>query len=167
MTLTTFDEELCKIIEPRVCTTRERFETLRIMRDRGIPTIVWLCPILPFINDTEENLRGILDYCVKARVYGIICFEMGLTLREGNREFFYENLDRHFPGLKRTYQKKYGNNYVISSGNNAHLMKIFYRLCGDHHIRSDREGLFAYLRTFDEKEPAGQLNLFESHAFLN
>ena len=66
MTLTTYDEALCKKLEPHVSTTRERFEALCALRDAGIPTVVWLCPILPFINDTEENLRGILDYCVRA-----------------------------------------------------------------------------------------------------
>lgn len=87
-------------IEPYVSTTHERFEALKQLRDAGIPTVVWLAPILPFINDTEANLRGILDYCIEAGVYGIICFGMGLTLRDGNREYFYQQLDRHFPGLK-------------------------------------------------------------------
>ena len=75
-------------------------EALKQLRDAGIPTVVWLAPILPFINDTEANLRGILDYCIEAGVYGIICFGMSLTLRDGNREYFYQQLDRHFPGLK-------------------------------------------------------------------
>ncbi|MDD2630084.1 MAG: radical SAM protein, partial [Limnochordia bacterium] len=63
MTLTTYDESLCRIIEPNVCTTKERHETLKILSDAGIPTVVWFAPLIPFINDTEENLRGILDYC--------------------------------------------------------------------------------------------------------
>lgn len=88
MTLTTYDEDLCKKIEPNVSTTKERFEALKKLNEAGIPTIVWLCPILPFINDTEENIRGILEYCIEAKVYGVICFGMGLTLREGNREYF-------------------------------------------------------------------------------
>ena len=91
MTLTTYDEDLCKILEPNVSTTKERFETLKIINEHGIPTIVWLCLILPFINDNEENLYGILDYCIKAKVYGIICFGFDVTLREGNREYFYQN----------------------------------------------------------------------------
>lgn len=82
MTLTTYDEDLCKKIEPNVSTTKERFEALKKLNEAGIPTIVWLCPILPFINDTEENIRGILEYCIEAKVYGVICFGMGLTLRE-------------------------------------------------------------------------------------
>ena len=103
MTLTTYDEDLCRIVEPNVETTYERFRALEILRDNGIPTVVWLCPILPFINDTEENIRGILDYCVRAKVKGIINFDMGVTLRDGNREYFYKKLDEHFPGLKEKY----------------------------------------------------------------
>ena len=74
MTLTTYDEGLCKKIEPNVCTTKARFEVLKELRRIGIPTVVWLCPIFPFINDTEENIKGILNYCSEAEVYGIICF---------------------------------------------------------------------------------------------
>ena len=85
MTLTTYDESLCRKLEPNVSTTQERFETLKLLRKEGIPTVVWLCPILPFINDTEENLTGILNYCVEAKVYGIINFGMGMTLREGSK----------------------------------------------------------------------------------
>ena len=100
MTLTTYDEALCRIVEPNVCTTKKRVEALKIFRQNGIPTMVWLCPILPFINDTRENLEGLLDYCIEAKVYGIINFGMGVTLREGDREYFYRALDRYFPGMK-------------------------------------------------------------------
>lgn len=68
MKLTTYDEALCSIVEPNVCTTRKRFDVLMSMKKEGIPTVVWLCPLLPFINDTEENLRGILEYCFEAGV---------------------------------------------------------------------------------------------------
>ena len=81
MTLTTYDEDLCRILEPNVCTTKERARALEIFRDNGIPTVVWLSPILPYINDTKENIEGILQYCVRARVHGIICFGMGMTRR--------------------------------------------------------------------------------------
>ena len=100
MTLTTYDDDLCRILEPNVCNTKRRIEVLEAMRDRGIPTVVWLTPILPFINDTEENIRAILDACIRADVKAIVCFGMGVTLREGDREYFYAALDRHFPGLK-------------------------------------------------------------------
>lgn len=68
MTLTTYDEELCKKIEPHISTTKERFEALKVLHEANIPTIVWLSPILPFINDTKDNLMGILHYCIKAHV---------------------------------------------------------------------------------------------------
>jgi DNA repair photolyase len=158
ITLTTFDERLCKIIEPNVSTTKERFDVLTTMRDNHIQTIVWLSPILPFINDTAENIAGILDYCVRAKVYGIICFEMGLTLREGDREYYYENLDKHFPGLKERYRKKYGNSYSVTSENNGGLMAMFHRICDENNIAHDVDGLFRYMRTFEEKK--GQLELF-------
>ena len=103
MTLTTFDDELCRIIEPGVCSTRRRYEVLKIMQENDIPAVVWLCPLLPYINDTEENLTGILNYCADAGVCGIIHFGFGLTLRDGCREYFYSKLDRHFPGMKRIF----------------------------------------------------------------
>ncbi len=160
MTLTTYDETLCKIIEPNVASTKERFETLKILNDNGITAVVWLCPILPFINDTEENLRGILSYCIEANVKGIICFGMGVTLREGDREYFYQKLDEHFPGLKAKYIKMYGERYSVESPNNLELMKLFTQICQEHHILSIPNEVFAYLREFDEKQAFEQLTLF-------
>lgn len=161
MTLTTYDERLCSIIEPNVSTTKERFEVLEIMRDNGIPTVVWIAPILPFINDTEENLEGILDYCIKAKVYGIICFSMGLTLREGNREYFYACLDKHFPGMKGRYIKAYGNSYELDSPNNDALMKLFYKRCKENNIVCNRDEVFEYLHLFEDKTCGKQLSLFD------
>lgn len=161
MTLTTFDEKLCRILEPNVSTTKERFHVLEVMRDHGIPTVVWLCPILPWINDTEENIRGILDDCIQAKVHGILCFNMGLTLREGNREYFYEKLDRHFPGLKSRYIKEYGNQYEIISPNNQKLMEIFRQTCKSHGIIYHWNDVFQYMHTFEEKAVGEQMSLFD------
>ena len=158
MTLTTYEEELCKILEPNVCTTRERFETLQIFRDNGIPTVVWLSPILPFINDTRENIRGILDCCVEAKVHGIICFGMGVTLREGDREYFYAALDRHFPGMKERYQKKYGYAYEVNSENNRELMQLLADTCKKNGIIYNVNDCFRYLHEFPDKYE--QLSLF-------
>ncbi|NLK29190.1 MAG: radical SAM protein [Clostridiales bacterium] len=159
MTLTTYDEDLCKILEPHVSTTKERFEVLKIMRDHGIPTVVWLSPILPFINDTEENIRGILDYCIEAKVHGIICFGIGLTLREGNREYFYKKLDEHFPGMKNRYIKSYGNSYELPSPNHRKLMALIKQECLAHGILWDANQCFQYLREFEDKNPYEQLTL--------
>ena len=161
MTLTTYDEELCKKIEPHVSTTKERFETLKQLRDANIPTVVWLCPILPYINDTEENISGILDYCVEAEVYGIICFGMGLTLREGNREYFYQQLDQLFPHLKEKYVERYGNQYQISSPHNDDLMRLFRQRCSRYGIVHNNQQIFEYLNTFEEKQEYKQLSLFD------
>lgn len=161
VTLTTCDEELCKKIEPNVSTTGERFEVLKLCRDAGIPTVVWLSPILPFINDTGENISGILKMCEEAGVYGVICFGMGLTLREGNREYFYQQLDRHFPGLKEKYIRTYGNQYMVDSPQNEILMQLFHKTCEEHGILHDNNHIFAYLNTFEEKNVAKQLSLWD------
>ena len=159
MTLTTYDEELCKIVEPSVSTTKERFEALKIMRDESIPTVVWLSPLLPFINDTEENLRGILNYCAEAKVRGIIMFGAGLTLRDGNREYFYNKIDKYFPGMSRKYHQKYGYSYEIPSENNDRLMSVFRGECKKRGIMYGNDAVFGYMRAFPEQE-AEQISLF-------
>ena len=160
ITLTTADDTLCKIIEPNVSTTRERFETLKTLRDAGIPTVVWLCPILPYINDTQENIRAILDMCVEAKVRGVLCFGMGVTMREGNREYFYRQLDRHFPHLKQRYIREFGNNYVVNSPKNNELMKLYHRTCSDNGIMHSADEIFEYLHRFEEKNAPQQLSLW-------
>jgi len=164
MTLTTYDEDVCKKLEPHVSTTKERFEVLQKLKEAGIPTIVWLCPILPFINDTEENIAGILNYCIAAKVYGILCFGMGLTLREGSREYFYENVDRLFPGMKEKYMQVYGTRYELSSPNSARLMKLFHQKCEQNGIVHDNKQIFEYLNTFEDKQDTLQSRLFDEFA---
>ncbi len=151
MTMTTYDETLCKILEPNVSTTKERFETLLQFKEAGIPTVVWLTPILPLINDTEENIRGILEYCVEAGVKGIICFGMGVTLRDGNREYFYKALDKHFPGIKNKYIRTYGNAYDIPSPNNENLLEIFKEVCVKNGMIYQIKECFQYLHEFPQK----------------
>ena len=160
MTLTTWDDRLCRIIEPEVCVTSRRLEVLRTMKEAGIPTVVWMTPILPFINDTKENLEGILEGCLEAGVKGILCFGMGLTLREGNREYFYQALDRHFPGLRREYQRRYGNAYELPSPRHRELQQIFDDTCAKAGILYRPEDIFAYLREFPENKGYTQLSLF-------
>ncbi|NRT72815.1 SPL family radical SAM protein [Clostridium beijerinckii] len=157
MTLTTYNEELCKIIEPNVSTTKERFEVLKIMRDNKIPTVVWLSPILPYINDTEENIRGILDYCIEAKVKGIIVFGIGLTLRNGNREYYYKNLDKHFKGLKEKYIREYGNSYEVLSKNHEKLMKIIKDICQQNNIIFGVKEVFNYIKAFEEENNEVQI----------
>ena len=160
ITLTTFDEALCRIVEPNVCTSARRAETLSILRDAGIPTVVWLCPILPFINDTAENLRGILGYCVDAKVKGVLSFGMGVTLRQGDREYFYRKLDEHFPGMKARYIRAFGQSYECLSPNNNALTRILIDTCSAHGILYKPDEIFAYLHRFEDRFAGEQLRLF-------
>ena len=161
MTLTTYDDDLCRILEPNVCNTKRRIEVLQKMRERGIPTIVWMTPILPFINDTEDNVTAILNECVRVGVKGIIDFGMGLTLRDGDREYFYSALDKHFPGMKERYIRQYGNAYELPSPNAKELMKLFQRICKDNGIISDPNECFKYMQELPDKY--SQMSLFDMH----
>ena len=158
MTLTTYDDALCKVIEPNVSVTSERIKVLKEMQRIGIPTIVWLCPILPFINDTEDNFKGILNACIDADVKGIVNFGFGVTLRDGNREYFYSQLDQHFPGMKQKYIETFGTSYICNSPNHYALTEMFQRECRKHRILSSPDQIFRYLRTFESKQE--QMSLF-------
>ena len=159
MTLTTYDDDLCQILEPNVCNTKRRIEVLEEMRKNGIPTIVWLTPILPFINDTEDNIKAILNECVRVGVKGIIDFGMGLTLREGDREYYYAALDRHFPGMKECYIRRYVNAYKLPSPNAKELMGLFQRICKDNEIMRTPDECFRFMQELPDKYP--QMSIFD------
>ena len=159
ITLTTYDDALCRIVEPNVCVTKRRIEVLEKMRERGIPTVVWLTPILPFINDTEENVRAILNECARVGVRGVICFDMGLTLRDGDREYYYAALDKHFPGLKRKYAQRYGNAYEVPSSDSERLMALFRSICRENGMMDTPDQCFDFLNAFPEKYE--QMSIFD------
>ena len=147
-----------KILEPNVSTTAERFEVLKIMQKAEIPTVVWLGPILPFINDTEENLHGILDYCIRAGVKGIVNFGFGTTMRDGSRDYFYKKLDEYFPGTKQRYIETFGNKYECNSPNHRKLQAIYKDICKKHGIIYRLDDVFKFISKFETKQ--GQLSLF-------
>ncbi len=159
ITLTTYDDDLCAILEPNVCNTKRRIEVLEMMKERGIPTVVWLTPILPFINDTKENIEAILHECVRTGVKGVIDFGMGLTLREGDREYYYSALDKHFPGMKDKYIRQYGNAYELPSPNAKELRELFQNICRENGILSTPKDCFEYLQDFPDKYT--QMSLFD------
>ncbi len=159
MTLTTYDDDLCRILEPNVCNTKRRIEVLERMQARGIPTVVWLTPILPFLNDTPENVTAILQECVRVGVKGVIDFGTGMTLREGDREYYYAALDRHFPGMKERYIRMYGNAYELPSPRAKELRRLFHRICIENGILSTPEECFGYMYDFPEKQV--QMSLFD------
>ena len=157
MTLTTADDELCEILEPNVCLTSRRVEVLEKFNEAGIPTVVWLCPILPYINDNKQNIKNILDYCRDVNVKGILCFGMGLTLRRGNREYFFKKLDENFPGLKEKYIKTYGDSYSLASPDEAKLMRLFKKTTEKYGIMNDNNEIFNYLYEFPQKSLQSKL----------
>ena len=159
-TFTTFDEDLCRILEPHVCTTRRRFEMLCACHEAGLRTGVWLCPILPFLNDTEENLRGLLDYAFRAGAEVIVNFGMGVTLRDGDRQYFYARLDRHFPGMKERYRRAFGDRYECLSPNAPRLERIFRTECRARGIIWEPEAAMAWLMEFEDRQAEDQLHLF-------
>ncbi|MCR4657729.1 MAG: radical SAM protein [Lachnospiraceae bacterium] len=159
MTLTTYDDDLCKVLEPNVCNTKRRIEVLEEMQKRGIPTVVWITPILPFINDTEENITSILEECVRTGVKGIIDFGMGLTLREGDREYYYAALDRYFPGMKERYIKRYGNSYELQSPKARELKEIVQKICETNAILSTPGECFRFMSELPEN--FSQISIFD------
>jgi len=159
ITLTTFNEDLCRIIEPDVSTTSERFAVLETMRKAEIPTVVWLGPILPFINDSDENLCGLLDYCIRAKVRGIVCFGFGTTMRDGSRDYFYQKLDEYFPDTKQRYIQAFGNRYECRSPNHSQLATLFRNECKKHGILYRLDDVFKYIYKFESK--TRQMSIFD------
>ncbi len=158
MTLTTYDEALCRIVEPDVSTTYERYQALKHFQLHNIPTVVWLTPILPFINDTEENIRGVIEYCADAGVYGILNFGMGMTLRSGSREYFYDKLDEHFPGLRKKYHDTYGLAYEIPSPHEDRLWHYARDLCARYGILFNNDEIFKYMHALPQPSVGEQLS---------
>ena len=164
MSLTVADDELSRIFEPNVCTTTRRYAVLKKFQARSIPTVVWMTPILPLLTDTEENMRTILDYCFDAGVKGIILWNAGMTLRDGDREYYYRALDRHFPGLSALYRERYGNAYEINSPDSEKLLRLFHAECARHGVLHDPDACFRYIAEMPEQQD--QMSLFDKETVL-
>ena len=156
ITITTADDNLCGKIEPRVSSASERFEAISKLAENGIFCGVLMMPILPFINDTDENITQILRMAKESGAR-FVYPAMGLTLRQGNREFFYEQLDKIYPQMKEKYIKRYGSRYYNPSPKAKKLWEIFIAEC-------ERLGLLYDMRAITSQYRAGyaeqQLTLF-------
>ncbi|MGD1821941.1 MAG: SPL family radical SAM protein [Pleomorphochaeta sp.] len=159
MTLTSSDDQISKIIEPNVVPSSRRCEVLKIFSENNIPTVVWLGPILPYILDTKANINQLIDMMIESKVKGVLYFGIGMTLREGNREYYYKNLDKYFYNLKELYINKYKNHYSIYSENSNELSTLLNRRLRDNNIMYKVEEVFAYLKKLEKKEYV-QLSLF-------
>lgn len=127
LTITAYNDALSQKIEPGVCVSSERFKALKALSAQGFFTGVVLSPILPFLTDTDENIKAIIHAAYEngaSFVYTI----GGVTLRENQRDYYYEQLDRLFPGLRNKYQNSYGNRYLCMS-KNRELIKVFQAEC--------------------------------------
>ena len=156
LTITTTDDELAQLIEPNVARPSKRFEVLRQFADCGITTGIWMTPILPFIEDKEENIVAIIEQAKAANVKFILSYGFGTTMREGSRDYFYDNLDKHFPGMKQKYIQLYHDNYICPSPNSKTLSSIFEKTCERHGIIHDHQKIRELCKSPDLE----QLRLF-------
>ena len=156
MTITTADDNLCKIIEPNAPVSSERFEAVKTLNSNGVYAGILMMPILPFIEDTEENILSIIQ---KAKESGarFIYPAIGMTLRTGNREYYYEKLDQYFPGIKEKYIKRYDIRYNCTSPKVKKIWNIFTEECNRLEIRYQMKDIVIdYKRGYTAK----QLQLF-------
>jgi len=128
-TITTADDSLSQNIEPYASPTSERFKAMKLLAEKGIYTGITMMPVLPFLNDTKENLTTIMQQAKDSGASYIIPM-FGLTLRRGSREYFYNALDKNFTGLKEKYQSRFGEQYECFSPNYKILKETFQKLCG-------------------------------------
>ncbi|MBR3763926.1 MAG: radical SAM protein [Clostridia bacterium] len=131
ITITCAEDDLCRLIEPHVSASSERFAALRTLADVGIYAGVWLNPVLPFLTDTEENIRSIVRRTAENGGRFVVCF-FGMTLRTGNREYYFDALQRHFPGVREKYLRAYGNAYEIPARDPEGLYAAFTDECRKH-----------------------------------
>ncbi|MFT3740655.1 MAG: radical SAM protein [Breznakibacter sp.] len=133
LTITTASDTLSAIIEPGAPVSSLRFNAISQLSDNGIYCGITLMPILPFVNDQEQNIASIVERAAQNGAKYILPF-MGMTLREGQREYFYQKLNQHFPGLAEQYQRTFGPNYVANSPNADMLYQRIAELCRKHRI---------------------------------
>jgi DNA repair photolyase len=157
ITITTADDDLCKMVEPGAPLSSERFSAVKSLSDNGIYTGILMMPILPFIEDMEENIINIVRLA-KGSGARFIYPAIGMTLRAGNREYYYEKLDQYFPGVKEKYIKRYGERYNCVSPGAKKLWNIFAGECNSLNIRYAMKDIITdYKRGYWAK----QLELFE------
>ena len=133
LTVTTPRDELARIIEPRVCVSSERLKTIRNLSENGIFAGIMMNPVLPFITDGEEDIRTLVRLAHESGARFIHTY-MGVTLRENQRDYYYDQLDRHFSGLREKYARCYGDRYFCAPLKAQSLYQIFVKEC-------DRQGI--------------------------
>ncbi|MEG0366140.1 MAG: radical SAM protein [Coprobacillus sp.] len=146
MSITCADDYLSSLIEPNVSVSSKRFAAIKKISDAGIFTGVLLHPVLPFITDNDENIKEIVRLSYEAGAKFVNCF-FGVSLRDGQREYFYSQLDKKFPDLKEKYIKRYGQKYLCKSKNISHLRYIFEKECNKYGLLYKMEDIINAYKT--------------------
>jgi len=128
ITITTANDALCKKIEPYAAVSSKRFSAIRELSASGIFTGILLMPVLPFLEDDDKNINEIIRLAHESGAK-FIYPAFGVTLRQNQREWYYQKLDQHFPGLKQKYIKEFGNAYECRPPKAKALWNLFQREC--------------------------------------
>ncbi len=156
ITITTADDELQRKIEPRVSSSSKRFLAIKTLREKGIHTGVLMMPVLPFINDTVENVEKMVALAKESNAEYIYPF-FGVTLRNNQRDYFYTQIDSLFPGIKELYIKTYKDKYVCESNQSKLLYQVIDSLCKKENILTSMKEINTFFKIPMESE---QLSLF-------
>ncbi|SDL33943.1 SPL family radical SAM protein [Romboutsia lituseburensis] len=153
MTITTYDDNLCKKIEPSVCESSRRFEAIRKLSDNGIYVGVLLMPILPFINDSEENIKNIIKKAYESNAKFVFSYGLGVTLRQNQRQYYFDQLNKLFPGnnLPQRYINTYKESYINPASNNKKLWRVFKEECEKYNLLYKMEDIIKDYKTNYEK----------------
>lgn len=128
LTVTCADDDLCRRIEPHVSVTSERFSAMRKLSDSNVFTGIWLNPVLPHLTDNEDNIKRIVRMTADHGGRFVVCF-FGMTLRTGNREYYFKALERDFPGVRSKYLHEFGNAYELTVPDVDRLYDVFRKEC--------------------------------------
>lgn len=157
-TVTTPHDELSKIIEPKVCTSSQRFAAVRKLSEAGIFTGIMLNPVLPYITDSEEDIKLLVRLAYENGAKFVHTY-MGMTLRDNQRDYYYEQLEKYFPGIKEKYLKRYYHDYNCSVPNSKHLYQIFTQECRKYGLLYKMSDIIVAYQKEDIKDQ--QLTIFD------
>lgn len=153
MTITTYEDELCKKIEKNVCSTSARFKALKELSDNGVYAGVLLMPILPFINDNEENIKNIIKGAYESGAKFVFSYGLGVTLRHNQREYYFKQLRSIFPksNLDKKYIELYGESYENPAINYEHLWNVFKEECKKYNMLYEMKDIITDYKNKYEK----------------
>lgn len=155
MTITCCDDNTAKLVEPFAPSSSDRFKALGILSTLGITTSITMMPILPYIEDSQENIIEIVKKASDCGVKYIVPY-LGMTLRDRQRDYYYKKLDEIFPGVKNKYIKRYGNSCNCSVSNVKRLYYVLQNECKKYNIQLK-------MPSYEQKVSAVQLNFLNQN----